>query len=145
MNDVRLEGRAMPSTGLKYLPTGKAVMNARLLVVKGWEKDGEKFERKTEVPLTLWGKEAERWAQEVYCDEENGTRIYVVGEIENRKRTNQKTGGEFDNAGVSVVQWCILDAAREPVARAREAAPAPRAARPAADGPSDLPFATARE
>lgn len=101
LNEARFTGTAADMhPELKYLPSGKALLNAHLRCCGGYVKDGAEVEIVTEVPITVWGQEAERYAKEV----QQGDELHVTGEVSNRKRQS-KTGGEFDNVQVSVTMW----------------------------------------
>lgn len=109
LNRVHFLGAAKLETGgrgdVKYLQSGTAVLNARLLVADSYEKDGQSVASEEDLPITLWGKAAEKFASEVV----DGTTLYVEGKVTNRKRQG-KNGGEFDNVSISVSKWVALEA-----------------------------------
>jgi len=140
LNRIHLLGMALKRQELRYLTSGSAVLNAKLLVSKTYtDRGGVEQRTETEVPLTLWGKHAEQYANEVA----EGAPLYVEGELTNRKRRNEKTGGEFDNVSVSVSVWRLLTAAaagasaRTPAAPVQRERPAPHKLDQEED---DLPF-----
>jgi single-stranded DNA-binding protein len=134
MNTLTLQGfRKNGDEELKTLTNGTVLLNTVLVIASNYEKDGERVEVETDIPVTLWGKMGEGFHENVA----QGQMVNVYGQLTNRKRQG-KQGGEFDNVQVKADRWELVgDVKPVDVPQARPNVVPRKGAEDVAD---DLPF-----
>lgn len=92
MNNVNLIGRIASDLKLKYIPSGKAVMQFNLAVDRGYSKE-KKLENDIAkkpnadfIPIVAWGVLAD--LLNTYC--QKGSQLGVSGKIQTRHFTNKE-------------------------------------------------------
>jgi single-strand DNA-binding protein len=151
LNEVKLLGRLGKDPELKYLSTGKAVVNFTLATGRRWrDAGGEDKEETTWHNAVAWDKLAENIGQYLH----KGSRVYLAGRIQNRSWDDEATGTKRYASEVLITDMIMLDPAPSRQAepehedqpqRERQAKPGPQRAQPqraakADDDEFDLPF-----
>ena len=131
---------------VRTMSSGDKVANIRIACSERWKnKDGEKQERTTWVPVVIWGPLA--GIVEKYLHK--GSKVHVVGKFTNRKWTDQSGNERYATEIVLQGHGAVLnmldgksDGQREP--DGQRGAPAPQQERGAFadDLDDDIPFIT---
>lgn len=142
LNQCNFTGRLGKDPESRVLPGGETVTNFSMAVGKSWKnKDGEKQERTTWVPVTTYGKLAEIVAK--YA--RKGLQVRVTGEFQARK-WQDKDGNDRYSTDIIASDFQMFGGKEDGGAQGggQQRAPAPQAARPAqapADSfDDDIPF-----
>lgn len=86
-NKVVLVGNLVRDPALSYTPSGKPVVNIDLAMNHSYkDKDGNKIEQATFIPVTIWGKQAEATAEYM----KKGRQCLIEGALRQEKWVDKK-------------------------------------------------------
>lgn len=119
MAKVTLIGNVGSCDGLKYLQSGKAVLNWSMAVNTTWTQNGEKMERTDWYRCALFGTRAESLAEYIV----KGKQVYVEGGL-NPRKYDGKNGTDISlDVDVRELQLLGGKGNSEPEADKQEAVP----------------------